>query len=200
MINLCFIDRLKFPRLYLIYDFCRRHETAPNLSHFACLKSHPLENLWSTLANKIIERVYPDWGEVCRVLSRDQVHPGSLSLSLGWEEERPWERGWLLGANLTGCDVSFCWMIQIRKFDESSAPPLVFQFQFQFNRGIFRICLVDFPVYWFHSWIMPARWKIYFYLSRNINFWPARYNTIGRQRTYLPLECKFTGLSQFPVL
>ena len=31
----------------------------------------------------------------------------------------------LLGANLTGCDVNFCWMIQIRKFDESSAPPLI---------------------------------------------------------------------------
>ena len=34
----------------------------------------------------------------------------------------------LLGANLTGCDVNFCWMILIRKFDESSAPPLPRQF------------------------------------------------------------------------
>ena len=33
----------------------------------------------------------------------------------------------LLGANLTGCDVKFCWMIQIRKFDESSAPPLAIE-------------------------------------------------------------------------
>ena len=30
----------------------------------------------------------------------------------------------LLGANLTGCDVNFCWVILIRKFEESSPPPL----------------------------------------------------------------------------
>ena len=30
----------------------------------------------------------------------------------------------LLGANLTGCDVKFCWMILIRKFEDSSPPPL----------------------------------------------------------------------------
>ena len=27
-------------------------------------------------------------------------------------------------ANLTGCDVNFCWMILIQKFEESSPPPL----------------------------------------------------------------------------
>ena len=31
----------------------------------------------------------------------------------------------LLSANLTGCNVNFCWMILIQKFDESSAPPLL---------------------------------------------------------------------------
>ena len=30
----------------------------------------------------------------------------------------------LLSAFLTGCDVNFCWMILIQKFDESSVPPL----------------------------------------------------------------------------
>ena len=29
----------------------------------------------------------------------------------------------LLSANLTGRDVNFCWMILIRKFDESSPRP-----------------------------------------------------------------------------
>ena len=37
----------------------------------------------------------------------------------------------LLSAKLTGCDVNFCWMIVIQKFDESSAPPLVWKDNFQ---------------------------------------------------------------------
>ena len=42
------------------------------------LLSCPLENLCSALANKIMEREYPDWGEVCCVQSRDQPQPGSF--------------------------------------------------------------------------------------------------------------------------
>ena len=41
----------------------------------------------------------------------------------------------LLSANLTGCDVNFCWMIQIRKFDESSAPPLGKNETYQERKG-----------------------------------------------------------------
>ena len=60
----------------------------------------------------------------------------------------------LLSAKLTGCDVNFCWMTVIQKFDESSAPPLAFTNQCGSSQGWFKCPTFTQPLdkfFWFKN-------------------------------------------------